>query len=361
MKVLIPVWGFGRSGGYRVLSLLANELMDRGMEVYFMSPVQSGHPYFPTRAPVIWVDKKGERREHPVAGRGGPYSYFICLLRGLKKQEMVNSSDIILVNHSLTVFPAVLAGLKQKAVYYVQAYEPELYYSMRWIKNRLLGKLAERTYRLGLFTIVNQELYLNYKKLQATRVLYPGVDKKIFYPGSRPAGGGHKIVAGTVGRKEKYKGTCYIIEAFKRLQKKYDGLELHVAYGNPDDFKGIKGIYCCTPANDSELADFYRSLDFYICAGFIQLGAFHYPIAEAMSCMIPVITTLYFPASDANAWIVAPENAESIIEKFEAAMNHPAEAKEKARQAFCDVEDLGWDRAGRILEKFLKEKMAAVS
>ena len=105
------------------------------------------------------------------------------------------------------------------------------------------------------------------------------------------------------------------------------------------------------------LADFYRKLDYYFCAGFVQIGAFHYPVVEAMSCGISLITTQYFPTSDNNSWIVSPKNAEDIVKKFELAHNNSELREKKIGQALNDVQQFDWKILGEKLNAYLKELM----
>ena len=59
MEIVIPITGFGRQGGFRVLSNLANEWIRLGHTVLFLSPRESDDPYFPTTAEIIWLDRRG--------------------------------------------------------------------------------------------------------------------------------------------------------------------------------------------------------------------------------------------------------------------------------------------------------------
>ena len=53
MKIFIPVLGFGNTGGYRVLSELANGLIRKGYDVVFVTSSHNKTPYFPTVATII--------------------------------------------------------------------------------------------------------------------------------------------------------------------------------------------------------------------------------------------------------------------------------------------------------------------
>jgi glycosyltransferase involved in cell wall biosynthesis len=357
MRILIPVLNFGKSGGYRVLSKIADELIHLGHKVDFMSPETSIVPYYPTIASIKWIDKNGKIINHPkekfVLNESG-ISTLRKLINGLQKLPK-NSYDVIIANHSVTVIAIKRAGLIHKTLYYVQAYEPELYDLLAGFKNKILSYLSVYSYKMKLFTIVNAEVYLNYKKLNASRVLYPGIDFNNFYPIQKKVKNTNKIIIGTIGRIEPQKGTRYVLEAFNTLKKKYTNLRLHVAFGNPDDFSEYEDVYCFQPQGDRELGDFYRTLDYYICAGYTQFGAFHYPVAEAMSCGISLITTQYYPVSEINAWITIPQNAEDIVKRFELAQNNPTLQEKKINQALNDVKQFSWKKVGEKFNSYINE------
>ena len=305
MKILIPVLPFGKGGGERVLAKLADELIHLGHLVEFLCPEGSKLPYYPTIAKIWWANAEGNitdlHKQDDIKTENG-----LSIQRKLKKalsRIPKNSYDVIIANQSLTVLPIKLSGWSYKTLYYVQAYEPEFYTNMGGRKNRILSELSALTYTLKLFTVVNADIYLNYKKLAASRTLYPGVDTTIFYP--KDIGNltpkKNKIILGTVGRLERIKGTRFILDAFVLLRARYPNAELHVAFGDPATFKLYEGVYCFQPDGDEELAKFYRTLDYYICAGTIQHGAFHYPVVEAMCCGVSLITTPYYPANESNA------------------------------------------------------------
>ncbi len=359
MKILIPVLNFGKAGGYRVLSKLADELIYLGHSVNFMSPETSTEPYYPTKASVKWIDYNGDiikdAKKEPALKESG-LSIFQKLTKGLKKLPK-DAYDVIIANHSLTIFPIKKAGLTHKILYYVQAYEPDFYNSPMDLKNRILCQLYSRSYKMNLFTVVNAGIYLNYKKLKASRVLYPGIDFKLFYPKEKNIleQRDNKVIIGTVGRMIPSKGTQYVVDAFQKLKQEYSSIELHVAFGDPDDFKNYEGIHCFQPHGDEALANFYRTLDYYFCAGYVQLGAFHYPVAEAMSCGVPVISTLYYPANETNAWLTRPRNTDEIVSQFRSAHSNSSLKEKKVQQALMDVQQFDWKLVGKRLNNYLNE------
>ncbi len=358
MKILIPILGFGRAGGYRVLSKLADELIHLGHSVDFLCPDGGDQPYYPTIARIWWIDKSGSLStvNNNLDKKNNVFSIQQKLTRALRKLSK-NSYDVIIANHSLTTFPIKRAGLQQKTLYYVQAYEPEFYHKSG-IKNKVLSRLSKRSYQMKLFTVVNGKTYLDYKEIKASRTLYPGIDLSLFHrkDNNTPCQTDRPIIIGTIGRPEPAKGTSYIIEAFQKLRKKYSNIQLHVAFGNPSDFSENDDIYCFQPDGDERLANFYRSLDYYICAGYIQMGAFHYPVVEAMSCGIPVITTHYYPANETNAWLIKElQDSEAIVTQFEMAQNNASLKQKKIEQALTDVQQFDWKLVGKRLDGFIRE------
>ncbi len=357
MRILIPVLGFSRAGGYRVLSKLADELILLGNNVSFLCPDRSDLPYFPTKANILWIDKKGKTTSgrDDSGKKENAFSIQQKLVKALKS-DLADTFDIILANHSLTTLPIKRVGLLHKTIYYVQAYEPE-YFGSKGIKNRLLCFFSEWSYGMNLFTVVNAEPFRNYKRLQSSRVLYPGVDFETFYSKKqRILLANEKIIIGTIGRSELYKGTRYIVEAFNILSKKYKNIELHVAFGNEDDYKGYPNIICIQPHGDKNLGEFYRSLDYYICAGYVQQGTFHYPVVEAMSCGVSVITTDYFPANESNAWLIKNlQNSDEIVNQFELAHTKFEFRESKIQQALIDVKQFDWKKIGLQLNQYIGE------
>ena len=359
MRILIPVLNFGRSGGDRVLSKIADELIYLGHSVDFMSSERSSEPYFPTTASIKWVNDKGEIVENNLVASSAKDSAISIqhkLTKALKKLPK-DSYDVIIANHSLTTLPIKKAGLTHKTIYYVQGYEPDFFKLLGGIKNRILTYFSEKSYKMNLFTVVNSDNYFGYKKLKSSRVLYPGVDFNHFYPKEKKNTfeNSNKIIIGTIGRTMPYKGTQYIIEAFKILKKKYPYIELHLAFSDPKDFEICDGISYFKPNGDESLGKFYQSLDYYICAVYIQSGAFHYPIVEAMSCGVSIITTSYYPANETNAWITIPQKAEDIVKQFELAQNDPDLKEKKIKQALKDVKQFAWPKVGEKFNHYLNE------
>lgn len=353
MKIIIPLIGsFGKSGGYRVLSQLANFWIKKGNEVTFLSHNNGEDPYFPTDADILYYDNSGNVTSEKKNIKPKSFLEFFILNKALKKALDKLEADIVLANHSFTADPVKKSIIKAKKFYYVQAYEPEYFYHKN-LKNFILKRASEKSYNLGLNIIVNASMYMDYKGIKTHRVVFPGLDLNIFKPLSKDENNS-QIILGTIGRVEAYKGTSYIIDAFKELRKVHGKkIELHVAFGEKH-LEEIDGITVVIPNGDKELANYYNSLNIYISAGTVQLDAIHYPVIEAMACKTPVITTGYYPSNKNNSWIVPIKDAEAICKEVENVLGDPNKI-EKVETGYMSIKEFDWEYiAGKML-KYFKE------
>lgn len=355
MRIIIPILGkFGKSGGFRVLSNLANHWIASGNTVSFLSYVNTEPPYFPTTAELLYYNKKGKLVSKNNTDTSKPLLGMFQLRKAMK--EVLNNcqADVVLANHCFTALPVKKSLINAKKFYYVQAYEPEYFYK-RTLKDFIFKKISKNSYNLKLDIIVNADMYKNYANLQSSKVVYPGIDLDIFHPTliKKSKNKFQKIIIGTIGRLEEYKGTSYVIKAFQLLREELgDRVELHVGFGEQEmeDIEGVKVLY---PNGDENLADYYRSLDIYVCAGTVQLEAIHYPVMESMACKIPVITTGYYPATMENAYIVPIKNAEAIKQKLLEVISNADDDNARINKAYEDVNQFEWKHiANKMLNYF---------
>jgi glycosyltransferase involved in cell wall biosynthesis len=356
MKIAIPILGFGRGGGYRVLSKLADEWINQGHQVDFVCPAASDEPYFPTTARVLWIDTFGRVVESRLNSKNrGGLRYLLSLFSGLSR--LGHDYDIVLANQSLTAWPVAFARTgSAKKCYYIQAYEPEYYALESGLRSALLEWLSAASYRFDLHQICNAPLYVGYRGIEATEWVPPGVDFKVFYPKTivDTLAGRGQIVLGCIGRHEPTKGTQFVLTAFKELHARDSRYRLRVAFGNlPEGFQH-PAVEVVVPRNDVELAEFYRSVDILIAPGTVQLGAPHYPVMEAMACGVPVVNTGYLPSNAENSWIVAVGSASSIV-KAVTELASTKKLNEKVERALRDIAEFEWRKvAERMTEFFLK-------
>lgn len=356
MKIVIPLLQFGKSGGHRVLINLANEWVKLGHEVTYITFEHSALPNFPYKAQIIWVDFFGKRVEtNNTNAFRFPLSYFFTKYSLLKAiNNYAADADILLANHSLTAFSVHKSVVKAKKFYYVQAYEPE-YYANLGLKSFIYKKPSQKSYSYGLRTIVNCELYLNYKEIQTDMFVYPGIDLANFYTKDLSSyQKKSKWILGCIGRIEKFKGTQYVLDAFQKLKREHKELELHVAFGN-EELNAIEGVTVVLPKNDIELAHFYRYVDIIIAPGTVQLGAIHYPVLEAFACGTSVINTGYSKSDDSNSYIIPINDAVSIEQQVNAIMHNPEEAKNKAIIAKNVLPDFAWNVVADKMLNYFKE------
>jgi glycosyltransferase involved in cell wall biosynthesis len=362
MKILIPILGFGRTGGYRVLSELANKWLKNGHEVDFLANKASALPYFPTNAGIIWVENSGKQVEKNDPAIVSPSIFNVpnnlkSLYRSLSK--IGKCYDIIFANHCLTVWPTAFANCGfAKKYYYIQAYEPEYYAMEKGVKSKLLELMAIQSYRFKITQICNAPIYIGYKNVKAETWIPPGIDFDIFYPKTSctKIKEFNEIILGCIGRKEPGKGIKYAIEAFAELYESDRRYRFHVAFGNLPENWTHPGLRVVHPKNDAELGEFYRGLDIMLAPGTVQLGAPHYPVMEAMACGIPVITTGYLPASEANSWIVPTHCTKAIvIEVQNIILDAHDRKKEKLDHAIESIKSFSWENTSDMfIESFNK-------
>lgn len=353
-EILIPVLGFDRTGGHRVLAELANAWVRGGHAVTFLSPDSSKEPYFPTCAAVLWVDGSGTVSATRRAAAPGSARYHLAaLLRGMNR--IGKQYDVILANHSLTAWPVALARCGRAAkFYYVQAYEPEFYTVRRSARGYALAALSGLSYHLPIRRIVNAEIYVRYRNLRARDVIPPGIDLELFRPSDRPRKeeASDAVVIGCIGRREPQKGTGYVLQAFEQLHRHDKRFRLKVSYGNlPDDWRH-EACEVVVPRNDRELAEYYRGLDVLIAPGTIQHGAPHYPVLESWACGVPVVTTGYMGASEQTAWMVRNRDPASICEAVLRLLRDADERERRRRNALELARTYAWERVA--------ERMAAI-
>lgn len=356
IKVAIPMLDFNRSGGNRVLSELASQLVARGYEVKFVCLMYSEAPYFPTSARIEWIDGSGRPVEENRSGRKRyPGQHLVALTRYFRREG--RCYDLILANHSLTTLPIYLSGNAARSAYYVQAYEPEYYDSYTDIRSRIARKISQRSYTLIPNIIVNAPVYFSYKEIRAKMCVPPGLDLDNYYPApARQRKEGEPLVLGCIGRKEVYKGTMDVLTAFQSYRQSHGNCRLRVAVGHvPPPHDQDRSIEVVPINSDADLADFYRSLDIMIAPGTVQLGAVHYPVMEALACGIPTIHTGYSPGTEENSWIITPHSPKQIEAAIEAITNDPAGSEVRVRKGLTEVTRFAWHSVGCQLDGCVRE------
>lgn len=341
MKIIIPIFDFGKAGGDRVLSKLSNE-WSKVTEVEFLTLSDFCKPYFPINIDIKVIPLKSSNN-------------FILKTIGLKKELDKNYKDsIIVANQNLTVWPTLFSKNKNK-FYYIQAYEPEFYdeYKGNVLKKYILKTLAWLTYFMPLTRIVNADIYRNYKNIKSKYVIPPGLDLNIYYPKKLTKDNKKTLVVGCIGRVEEWKGSQDVGRAVEILHQKGLDIKLKVAFNsiNYENHELVK------PDGDEKLANYYRSLDVLVAPGHIQLGAIHYPVIEGMACNVPVITTGYYPATNENSFIVPIKSPEKIAETLESIYYNYEEAYNKALIAQEKIKEFSWEIVAKKFLDIIKKEV----
>jgi glycosyltransferase involved in cell wall biosynthesis len=364
MKILIPILGFGRAGGNRVLSKLANEWIKEGHEVCFLCPSSSDAPYFPTQARILWCNPQGgvSSQPPPRASYGGVRN-LIALYRGLS--AVGQGHDVILANQSLTAWPVALAaaGSARKA-YYVQGYEPEFYLLRKQARALVAAVLSALSYHLPLRRIVNAQLYCRYRNLRAGLVVPPGLDLSMFRPAGRTGdlADADEIVLGCLGRPDAEKGTEYALRAFELLHAHDPRYRLRIAYYQPENWRH-PACELVVPENDAQLADYYRSLDVILAPATGQPGSPHYPVLEGGASGIAVVTTGYegvgyLGATDETAWLVEQKSAQAIVQAVQCLVAQSVLREERKDRFLALVREFSWPSvSGSMLKAIFSDRL----
>lgn len=354
LNILIPIMSLGRSGGIRVLSELANNWILMGHSVSIVTFYESNAPYFPTNADVIWVDINGNKvvsNKPDYILSHSAYKRIIALYRFLRRNS--ENFDVVFANHNLTAWPVYFAS-KSKNFYYIQAYEPFFYSQSDTFKSMILRFLAWSSYLLPLIHVVNSLDYDKYKFINSDKIVFPGLDLKIYYPKELVnKEKDEEFIVGCIGRKEAFKGSNYIGKAIQILHNEgYHNIRLKVAF-NALDYKNHELVM---PDGDDNLAQYYRNLDILVATGIRKNNAIHYPVIEAMACKTPVITTGYYPSNESNSYIVDPKRPDQIAEAIKAIINNYEIAVKKSEIAYKEVLQFDWeDVSSKFINIFYEE------
>lgn len=336
MKIILPLLGFGRAGGYRVISRLADELVMCGCEVNFIVPERISSPYYPTIANII-------KTKSPLAKN--KYWRFILLVYYLVLEIKKTNADVIVATQHLTTYVALFAKKRIKKVYYVQANEVKL------VNGYFRKFLAVITYLFPFQKIVNSDEILPPAIWDKKYVVPAGIDLSLFQPPvkNREFSCKNRMVVGFVGRKEKYKGSAEIIESIVRFEKIYSGdICVHVAVYRPDELARLSSkVVFHSIENDHQLADFYRSCDVLIAAGLIESGAFHYPCAEAMASGCLTISN-YAPLKHVKSRFYMEQfSVSGVVELLvRVSQMHADEIAEEIENNASYIKSYGWELIG---------------
>lgn len=320
----------------RVLENLANEWTAEGHHVVF-AVADSSTPYYPTNADIVNLK----------AGNSKTVDEIRRLTRFIG--EHINSFDFIIANGYVSTYPVFFSTLiknQRKGVYYIQCYETDFHNK---ISNPIVRSIKKAgtdiTYFFPFKKIVNSDIYVNYRHIHTDRVVFPGIDLKLYFP-KDPTAFNPVVKIGTIGRTEDWKGTADVCRAMELLKAKGVEFEFYIAF---NDFDTVEHHFV-KPDGDGNLAVFYRDMDIVIAACKGQHGAVHYPVIETMAVGSSLICTDYYPANEKNAYKVDESAPGQIVSAVGEILRDRETAVAKRRQGIRDVQQFSWPI---VAEKFL--------
>lgn len=342
MNILIPVLGFNRSGGQRVLAKLADQLILNGNQVTFVVPSSQSLPYYSTNANIIKFEDRSTKYKK--------LDILVNLYR-LHKKCSVLDTDIAIANYNLTAYVVAFLPFDVKKIYYIQAYE------VLQAKKFILKLLAFITYKLPLKKIVNSKSILPDTLNNYVGIVPAGIDTELFKCPRTLSKVRAEYRIGLIGRKEPYKGTIESIVALSEFMKKFSyDLQVNIAIHKPDVIDKYFEKYNFYEINcENDLAEFYKQCDVILAVGLIEDGAFHYPCAEAMSSSCLVISN-YAPLSlnEKSKLFIPSYSKNGIISKLVTFSNMTeCEILDEIDVNRKIIEKLSWDTVGKEFYKII--------
>lgn len=340
-SIVIPILGFTASGGNRVLSNLADHWIGMGLNVDFLVQNES-KPYFPTMA-RIFNCTKGKLKSRNFGGlmqKIDVVTNIFCLAKELRKAA--GTYDLVVASHSFTAIACYLSGCTAKTIYYIQAYDPEVLQKKSSLSSWFAARIAQMSYILCQNHIVNSSHYLNYKQVNASYVVPPGVDLNTFIAKENPGEiGGEVIKVGMIGRRELYK-VRPVLEAYRSLRSVQQNTKLFIAFGNlePAMLDGLGDFEMIFPQNDLELAAFYRSCHIFLALSEFTFGAY-YPALEALASGTSLVSNGFDNVTSENSWII--ESTADTNRIFRHLLSQSIQRTDKARRGVQDISELSWD------------------
>lgn len=359
LNIIIPIWQFGKAGGLRVLSKLANAFKEMGHNVLVISYYKNNEqPYFPINCEVKYVDENGkftdpisQPKKNLLSKNFENYTRYKALLNALN--NLSGKYDIAIANANKTAFAVSKSKVKNK-FYYIQAYEA-------WYTQRIgfiYNYIARKSYKLkNLIKIVNADLYKDYKEIHTDYVVPPGLDLDLYHTKDSSAYWNKErpFVIGHIGRFEGWKGSKETSEAVRILQEEGANVKYQVAF-NPPAEKSCN-YELVKPDGDENLSNYYRSVDVLVAPCSIQLGSIHYPVIEAMACGTPVITTGYYPANVENSYIVGVNAPNEIANAIKDIMSNYSLALHKVQIANEKIKEFAWDKVSEKMINIIGENL----
>lgn len=292
-NLVFPLEGLNHSGGIRIVTLLANYLCMHGYSVEFIVPSYAKNSFYDLHKSIqLTVINTGNSR----------FRKLIFLVQMLRAKTHAGKNIYFATGYKtpIYIFIAKMINLSNSPIIYlIQHYEvfSQVENEKNLLKKKLLLGLARFGYAVHSKKIVvsdwiKQQLsnHLDAVSLSEVSIIPNGLDLNLFKPLTPKISQKNQalIHIGVIGSNNPNKGYLFFIEAISRLPKELlANIQLSVLTQEVIPAPPLEKYVMLRAQNDLEIAEFYRSLDFFVFNSFSE--GFGLPPLEAMACGTPVI------------------------------------------------------------------------
>lgn len=285
MKIsfVLPTSTRAVSGGLKVIYEYANFLAERGHEVTF---------YYSARTVANKLLKYSSKLHRIVSKRIIQVRpRWFSLNRNIKKiscyelnNKEIEDADIIIATGVKTAFPvAALNKNKGKKYYFIQGFE-------NW---NVSDEYVNQTYQLGMRNIVIAkwlEKIVNTVSNEKSFLLCNAINTNVFYETKNVLQRNRHSIAFHY-RSAEFKGGKYAIEVVKKLQQKYEDLDVYIVSSEKKPKDIPKQWSYVFRASSDKVAEINNKVRVFLCTS-VEEG-FGLPGLEAMACGCSLVTTAY--------------------------------------------------------------------
>jgi glycosyltransferase involved in cell wall biosynthesis len=312
-RITFPLEGFNLAGGIRIVIQVANALAKKGHRVRIIVPDYAAIPPF-RLDDSVQLEIKRTRGANLLRK-----IYYLLILSLTSTRE----SDICFATGFKTPYYLCLSKWlrlsRTKLAYLVQHYEALSHAGTGGVKKRVLSFLAWLSYRLPLKRIVASHWVKDMIADENAVLIQYGIDLSTFRPSNGTRNGAADFVVGTIAAPAVWKGYRVFLDAINQMSEEHKR-NIKVIVATPLQVGLPSGVPAklLKPADDDELASFYRSCDVFVWSSFIE--GFGLPGLEAMACGAALITTacggVSEYASNSNCLMVSPGDSRAIAESI---------------------------------------------